>query len=241
MEPGDFFKVTSLHSSHADDFASHYRFIYKYVPLERMLEILQKQQIVFVNPFMWSDPFDSFIFKRFITKPDNLLLESLYCMCLTLNPHSEAYWKTYASKNYTARLNIDPSPFFSFINDNTTNFWLGKMKYIKESLFIEEIGKLRGLKASFKLKEPNDVFMKAFLMKRMPFQYEEEVRILINSKPNEDRLKRYKCSISDFIKEIRLDPRMTKPEETALKNYIKQFGIKVTKSQLFTEKKIVIN
>lgn len=241
MKPGEFFKVTKTDSSNSDEFALKYKSIYKYVPLERMLQILQNKQIVFVNPYKWNDPFDSFIFKRYMSEPGNILLESLYCMCLTLNPHSEAYWKTYATNNYTARLNINPSPFFSFINDNTTSFWLGKMNYIKESQFIEEIEKLKGLKASFKIKEPNDVFLNAFLMKRMPFQYEEEVRILINSEPNKDKLKRYKCSISDFIKEIRLDPRMTKSEETALKNYIKQFGIKVTKSQLFTEKKIVIN
>jgi hypothetical protein len=241
MNQGEFYKVSDINSKQVADFVSQHKFVYKYVPLERMLETLQKQQIVFVNPYKWHDPFDNFIFKRFMSEIDNTLLASLYCMCLTLNPHSEAYWKTYATENYTARFKLDTHSFFSFLKNNTGCFWLGKMSYIKESILIEEIKKLKGLKNSFKLDDPNDIFMKAFLMKRMPFQYEEEVRVLIKSAPTEDRLKRYNGTIKDIIKEIRLDPRMNRPEESALKDYIKKFEIKVTKSQLFTEKKIIIN
>jgi hypothetical protein len=114
------------------------------------------------------------------------------------------------------------------------------MKYIKESELIGTIKTLTGLKNSFTLKRPDDTFMKAFLMKRMPFQYEDEVRILIKSNASNKGIKKYKSTIKNIVMEIRLDPRMNKPEELAMKFYIKTFSIKVTKSQLFTDKKIVI-
>lgn len=51
-----------------------------------------------------------------------------------------------------------------------------------------------------------------------------------------DGLMRFNGTIWDSIMEIRLDPRMNKPEESALKDHIKKFEIKVTEPQLFTEK-----
>jgi hypothetical protein len=115
MKPGDFIEVNDSNTKIIDEFASQHKFIYKFVPLERMLEVLQKKEIAFANPIKWTDPFDNFMFKSFISGTSSNLLSSLYCMCLTLNPHSEAYWKTYAKDNYTARLKFDTAALISFI------------------------------------------------------------------------------------------------------------------------------
>ena len=75
----------------------------------------------------------------------------------------------------------------------------------------------------------------------MPFKYEEEVRFLIKTNKVKGNFKSYNIKISKIIEEVRLDPHMGKYQEIALKEYLKKFSIKVTKSQLFSGKKIIIN
>jgi len=82
-------------------------------------------------------------------------------------------------------------------------------------------------------------FLEAFFYKRKPFEYENEVRLLIKSKPTKNGLKRIKIKDHSFIKEIKLDPRMGKNEETAWKEHLKKRNFEVTKSHLFKEKKII--
>ena len=45
--------------------------------------------------------------------------------------------------------------------------------------------------------------------------------------------------VTEYITEIRLDPRMGVNEEKAWKGVLKDYVTKITKSQLFTEKNIL--
>jgi len=212
--------------------------IYRFVPIERLIETLEKSKLTFINPSIWKDPFDNFLFRQSI---NNNFLSSIYCLCFTLNPHSEAYWKAYSRNGFAARFKINFDNFLSFMSQRKETSWLIKMEYLVESKLIEKLRTMKGLKSSLLNNYPNDIFLEAFHYKRIPFKYEEEVRFLVKSNKTKGNFKSYKINISDIIEEIRLDPRMGKYQELALKEYLKKFQIKVTKSQLFSEKKININ
>lgn len=214
---------------------------YRYVPIHRMLELLRKQQIAFVNPKKWSDPFDNFLF-RALDKSEarDSFLDALYVLCFTLNPHSQAYWQNYSTDGWAARLEIRTREFFQCLLQSTDDIWLGRIKYIAESELRARLRSKKGLKASLLEKAPNRTFIDFFHLKRWPFKYEEEVRVMIHSTKLKEGIKKLDIEPSKVINSIRLDPRMSSEEAIVYKDYLKKFSIELTKSQLFTKRAIKI-
>lgn len=240
MRPGEYIKISKSNQSKINAFINKNEYIYRYLPMDRMLATLQKATLTFVNPDKWKDPFDNFLFKQTLRAGSTSFLKSLYCLCFTLNPHSQAYWENYSSDGFAARFKINTKNFINFLLSIKEPVWLGKMEYLYESKLVEKIKNIKGLKEAISRNGPNDLFLKAFHYKRMPFKYEEEIRILIKGQENPQGLRKYKIDIRGIIEEIRLDPRISKPEELAWKDYLKKFDIKTTKSQFFIKKNILL-
>lgn len=238
MQEGDF-SVFNDNNDQIADFCAENEYIYRFLPLERFLETIQTNKIAFISPRKWNDPFDNFLFRQHVENENNFL-NKIYVLCFTLNPHSQAYWKTYAQEGYCVRLKIRTKVFFDLLMKNRDKVWLGRMKYLNETKLVEELQQTKGLKNSLEDNKINELFIKTFLLKRRPFQYEKESRIIIQSNVNETGVKQINIDAKQIIKDIYLDPRMGKYETIAWKNYLKQFGILVRKSLLFKEKNITI-
>ena len=239
IKSGEYFKVDEKTSYIMEQFISKHKFIYRYLPMEYLLDSIQNNQMVFINPKKWNDPFDNYMFKLPESKTDESFTSNIFCQCITLNPHSQAYWKTYGDNGFAARLKISTKEYLDSIKNTKLQFWIGKMDYMRESILIEKFREIKNLKTTLSSPIVSNEFLTAFFLKRKPFEYEEEIRLLIKSKKTKTGLKKIKVSNSDIIKEIRLDPRMGKSETIAWKSYLKSFNIEVTKSQLFTDKKIL--
>ena len=98
-----------------------------------------------------------------------------------------------------------------------------------------------GLKDALENDTISNLFLNVFTLKRMPFEIEKEVRILIESSPKNDGIRRVTIDLLDIINDIYLDPRIKENEEKAIKTYIKSFGFSssiVRKSRLFEDKHI---
>ena len=236
--PGEYIKIGNHPQKEIEEFIKKHEFIYRYLPIEYLLDTLQKKTLTFINPIKWNDPFDNFMFKLEKEGDTSSFTSQLFCQCLTLNPHSQAYWKTYGGDGYSARLKIKTEKFIELIGSKNDQFWIGRMKYLKEGDLIENIKKIENLKDDLSTTKVTKGFLKAFFLKRKPFEYENEIRFLIKSKATKNELKKIKFKNLDIVKEIRLDPRMGSAEETAFKEYLSKFEIKVTKSHLFKSKKI---
>lgn len=118
--------------------------------------------------------------------------------------------------------------------------WLGKLIYIKEKTFIEKLQNTVNLKKTLEGATVNDTFLQLFHLKRIPFEYEKEVRFIFEASSTKDNLKRIDIKLSDIIQDIYLDPYMGTSETKAWKEYLSQYKIKVIKSLLFKNKKIDI-
>ncbi len=239
IKAGEYFKVGTASSTKLKQLIKKHEYIYRYLPMEHLLDSLQNNKMVFINPGKWNDPFDNYLFKLAKKKSVNSFTSNLFCQCITLNPHSQAYWKTYGGNGFAARLQIKTAKYLNKIKNYGSPFWIGKMKYLRESILITDMKAIPNLKSDLSKMTVSDGFLKAFFLKRKPFEYENEMRLLIKSNPTINGLKKIKIDNSNLIEEIRLDPNMGKSEEKAWKDYLKTFKIKVTKSQLFTEKKIL--
>lgn len=239
MKEGEYIYLNKSNQNAIDKFCEENEYIYRFLPLERLLETLQTSRITFVSPKKWNDPFDNFLFRQELQN-DNNFLNKLFVLCFTQNSHSQAYWKTYAPEGYCVRLRIKSSELLSLLNNDKLTVILGKMKYLNETKIVEELQQTIGLKKAIEKDRINDTFIKTFLLKRRPFKYEEESRIIVQSKANESGLRRLPINIKKVIKDIYLDPRMEKHETLAWREYLKQFGIPVIKSKLFENKNIII-
>lgn len=241
IKSGEYFKESKLNHKKLDELIEKHKYVYRYLPMEYLLDSLQNNQLVFINPIKWNDPFDNYLFKTAKkNKYDNSFTKNLFCQCITLNPHSQAYWKTYGGNGFAARLQIRTVEYIKILKKNNYPLWIGKMNYLKQSILIEKLKKIPHLKTNLSSNKISEGFLKAFFFKRKPFEYEDEIRFLIKSSPTKGNLKKIKVNNTEIIKEIRLDPRMGISEERAWKDYLNNsFKIKVTKSQLFTDKKIL--
>lgn len=239
MKEGEYIVLNNSNKNDIEKFYRDNQYIYRYLPLERFLEVLHKEQLTFVSPKKWNDPFDNFLFKQDI-KNTSTFMKKVYVLCFTHNPHSQAYWKTYANEGYCVRLRLRTQEFLELMMNNKDKVWLGKMKYQNESILIQSLQQTEGLRNALEETKINDTFIKTFLLKRMPFKYEEESRIIVQSFPHHSGLKKVKISIKDIISDILLDPRMQANETKAWKSYLEKFEIPVRKSLLFSEKEIKI-
>jgi hypothetical protein len=236
----NYIKLEESNNKLIDEFCKKHQYIYRYLPFERFLEVMHKKKIAFLSPSKWKDPFDNFLFNYVVNNNENSFIHRLFVGCFTLNPHSEAYWKTYAPEGYSVRLRFETRKLFDLVLNLKERAWFGELNYKRETEIIEIFQNTEGLKAALYQKNVNDTFLKVFSLKRMPFEYEREVRIIIQSKNTKDGIRKVNIDLKDLIRGIYLDPRIKTNEEKAFKAYLSQFGIQVSKSQLFQVKNIVI-
>lgn len=240
MKHGAHIRLTEENRKDIDLFCSKNKYIYRFLPLERLLEILDKKILTFVSPTKWNDPFDNFLFKEYEV-PQESFLNRLYVLCFTHNSHSQAYWNTYSPSGFGVRLRIRSEEFIKMLMRNNDKVWLGKMDYKYESRLTEQLKNLVGLRDSMLLDEPNPTFFEAFHLKRMPFEYEKESRFsILLSDENKSGLKKINIDPESVFSEIYLDPKMGDNETKAWKKHLSQYKIPVKKSLLFKDKNITI-
>jgi hypothetical protein len=233
-------RLLDSNSQVIDRFCKKHKYIYRYLPIERFFELVHKNKFAFISPNKWNDPFDNFLFNYEIQNKDNSFLNKLYVGCFTLNPHSQAYWKTYAPEGYSVRLRFETKKLFDLVLNLKDRSWFGELNYKRETEIIEIFQNTNGLKASLEENEVNDTFLKVFSLKRKPFEYENEVRIIIESKKLKDGIRRVNIELTSLISDVYLDPRIKPNEEKVFKEYLKPYNLKVRHSKLFQHKNIKI-
>lgn len=207
MKEGDYIVLNESNRNEIEKFCNENEYIYRYLPLERFLEVLQTNKLAFVSPRLWNDPFDNFLFRQDIVNKNNFL-EKLFVLCFTHNSHSQAYWKTYALEGYCVRIKLKTKEFLELLINEKDTVWLCKMMYLNESKIVENLQQKIGLKKALEEDRINKTFLNTFILKRRPFKYEEESRIIVQSRPNINGVRKLKIDIKECIKDIYLDPRM---------------------------------
>ncbi len=199
------------------------KLLYKVLPLDRIMESLEKGKWAFVSPTLWTDPFErafleaeykhkgkTFSLPIKPSKQENGLCYTLFASCFTETPESEAFWKTYSPNGDGIRVTINVSDFTTKLSKlKDYDVYIGKAVYEKyESLykFKDDLSFWRKIQSS----TVNKTHLELLLKKRLPFAYEDEVRILLLRK-NPMTKSVAKVTIPNFqslIKAIKLDPRM---------------------------------
>lgn len=197
------------------------KLLHKYMPLERVLEMLTNQTLWFANPTIWKDPFE----KRFIENVYNIggaqksfpWKDRVYCMCTTQTATSEAYWNAYSAEEIGVSIKFNRQVLLNELERLAAagnRIYIGKVQYQKTQV-------IKGLLSNNPFLNPSgtpitslgteEMKVRLLLLKRLAYQYENEIRFFIvrnkTAKQNGTSLK-YNIPNTDLIDSISLDPRI---------------------------------
>ncbi len=188
----------------------------KYTPLSR----LNPDELVFVSPKMWSDPYETRFYDVDYSKR-GLFAPELFCMCLTSKQatNEDAMWRMYAVKGeemVKARVNIQRilDGLDKEAQAKKFKVYIGNVEYISatelRSITLKsEAGKHFFRDSSGALNMSLCQFLSLMSLKRVAFSYENEVRIFIV--PDEDSTldisdNLAKVSCSRYITDVTVSP-----------------------------------
>lgn len=200
------------------------KMLFRVMPLDRVMEILEKNRWAFVSPTLWNDPFE----KAFLEaeykhnnstfslpiKPSKGSSEelnyTLFSVCLTETKESEAFWKTYSPNGDGIRITLNASQLKASLSKiRDYDVYIGKAVY-EDYETLYRFQKDAPFWKELKAKETNETHLKLLLKKRLPFKYENEIRVLLLRKiPMSKSVAKVKiANTKNLIKGIKLDPRM---------------------------------
>lgn len=212
------------------EFLKH-KLLYKHMPLENALRSLNEKYFWFANPSSWKDPFEKrFLEAKYIMNGKEVNFNwknKVFCTCLTQTLTSEAYWNIYKHNNIGIEFRIYRKKLLEELKnlDGTYKIFIGRAEYLKTSEIkrdLREIPFSPPIAANIKIN--SDTFAsRLFLLKRIAFKYEDEIRIIIVKKnpTKEVGIKvNYKCNNTDIIHQIVLDPNLGENTSLMLKKVL---------------------
>lgn len=158
---------------------------YKYMPLSRVLQMLENRKMAFIYPKLWNDSYEIKYLNTDFSKY-GYHQDKLYCLCVRNdNLNQEASWKIYKEpQDPLIRLSINAIKLMqnvaSFSKKNNAKVYFSKMDY---KLTTKEINDLYKCSSPFYEQYIQDMdelkYIKLMSLKRNAFSYENERRIFL--------------------------------------------------------------
>lgn len=121
--------------------------VFKYLPLDRFVKMVDNNELVFVSPETWYDPFEQ-LYYGINCSSRGYVTEDIACMCVSekSSTNEDASWKVYAGSNDKAvRLSIEQEKLLHLLEDyakaNGFEVYIGKVDYSFERTEIEKLHK----------------------------------------------------------------------------------------------------
>ena len=223
-------------------------FIFKYMPLERALQLLETKKLWFSNPSFWNDPFERrFIDGEYENGKRFTWQGRVYCMCTTSNSTSEASWKAYSGNDLAVQLMFDRKVYESIldcacIHSGISNVFLGRMDYQVTKDIIKSLSQIEFYDKKKLNLNSKEFKARLLLLKRKAFEYEDEFRAIIVKKDKSDAagITVDIPNIAKLIKKITIGPTVGEEEFKMIKEHLmtKYFftNKKIEKSNLYNYK-----
>lgn len=203
------------------------RAINRVLPIERLMEMIQKKQLIMPQINHWEDPYENFFLRSEVYQDGEKVdlygeSELLFGQCWSLAEENDTMWRIYSPDRKSVLIKTTINKLFNQIQrsgliENESNIglltdkYIGKVEYITQNEFNEwrdtqvYSGNL------------TDNIIDSLYLKREYFRHEEEIRVIYladneDSNFTDSSKNLIKLSIEpfDFIEEIKFDPRVDK-------------------------------
>lgn len=229
------------------EFTKGKQLIYKFMPLERALNLLNTQTIWFANPETWADPYECrFINATYDGKRPFAWKGRVFCACFTDNATSEASWNAYSSNSYCIQFAFKRDALFELLNNHqnanpNNKVFLDKVEYMQTKQIERPLSAIPfDPRLSHSAKVSSIEFkVRMLLLKRIAFRYENEYRAII-VKPkatDESGIQVPIPDMSSLLRQITIGPKVEPDTYKMLKNvFVEKYGlstIRIQQSQLY--------
>lgn len=232
------------------------------MPLENALRTLKDKSLWFANPMTWKDPFERrFLEAKYMYKGEEKNFTwkgKVFCTCMTQTITSEAFWNVYSRGGIGIELRVNREKLLEELSryDDTYKIFIGKAEYLKTEDICKDLRKIPfiqpvGIDANLN----TEMFAaRLFLLKRIAYKYEDEIRIIIvkkNATKENGIAINYECENNELFHRIVLDPNIGDYTAEMLKSlFVSEYGFsplnrngklfnRVLRSQLYAKQKQV--
>ena len=216
--------------------------LYRFISYETLLDYLVNKRFPFSKCKLFKDPWELFFNDAEFIIDDNDSWgdphkEHLFAMCFTKTEESEALWRIYSKNKSGVKIVVSVERLKKLVKDSYLDFdvYLQEMVYddnVKnEDFFVNKFPNAKTIK---------ELRRACLFLKRKAFEYEQEVRLVLDSKkerPDEDIYHILVEDPNEIIEKIVLSPRIDNEMVILQRKILKdKFGFKgdIAKSQLYT-------
>ncbi len=211
--------------------------LYKYMTLESALITLDTKKLWFANPTTWKDPFEKrFIEAKYLDGKEEKEFKwknRIFSICMSQTKVSEASWRIYSPDSIGVQLRINRDVLLDELKkmEGDYNIYIGKAEYMKTDEITRNLSAIP-FNPPQRTSVNTDIYAaRLFMLKRLAFQYEDEIRIMLvkkdmkNPKYSKGIMMPYKCENTDLIQRIVLDPTIGKNTYNLIRDFlIKKYG-----------------
>lgn len=220
--------------------------IYRIDTLDHVILNALKGKLRLSSPSSWEDPWEDSLWRTVINMDYDRYNSKYECFaqCWTTNPSCEAIWRRFKVKGRAIRIETTIKSLLSSIKipngedngDLDNQVFLSKVHYLgekdKEDLRHEILEYLRG---KWDCPKFDLVRIASLFSKRLPFEYESEVRLVFRQNRDSNTSQGFFEFDSDphiMITSLQLDPWCGAQEYTTIARLLRAFGFKCSLSDL---------
>ena len=206
--------------------------IYKFITLDRLVELFVQKHNTLVAPRKWEDPFEN-ILERVLYRKKNdgtlfkfPLRDRAYGQCWTLHPDHDSAWRCYLQDKNGAQLTSTIRKLYISLKNAENQYpmmscFIGRVAYKKESWFSDPLRIARYFRRGGTQRHVDTL-----LWKREAFRWEKEIRHLYldpHAQTHGD-LFHYAVDPCALISDVTLDPRLSKQVADSYSTVLREIG-----------------
>ncbi len=228
--------LINFKSSESDHIVNDNYSLFRVFPFNRFIDIVHKNQLVFVNPSKWEDPYENILNGKIITDSVGQKFtcpsyaNSYYAQCWFVPPEMDAMWRIYSQDKLGVLVEsctalLYKSIIKAFLHP-VQQLFIGKIKYLDESEFKSRFEDPEFLQSVIQTTMYGRGGMEPYLFKRNAFSHEKEVRLLIKDciTREESDVLSVPFNPTENFPRVFLDPRLQKEDFERYRYILKTSG-----------------
>lgn len=225
--------------------------LYRIVPFDSLLQMLNERTIVLVHTDRWEDVYENFLVNEVFMRagremPIYKLARRFYGQCWTSRMSSDALWRIYSQDRKSVRIKTTIGKLDDSLpsDDKDGVFLIGKVEYYSQRKIEEDLLVLEQVA----MDQLSLLMLQSLFVKRSSFSHESEYKVVFMSNSNpESRFDVISFPIDplSFIESVCFDPRADDAYvDRCTKVLTGAFGFsksRIKKSSLYSFKPMMIN
>lgn len=241
--------------------------LYRIMNIDRLCDLINNKRLGMVHPQRWEDPYEVFLMRSngVTSQGQNVgfepITKSLYGLCFSLKPECDGLWRNYTTNSckectfceWTKRHGTQPitvkikttgkklmEAFYDIQNQfHPLCYWIGKVDYCNSAQISQIVSE-----GASRITDGTGVdLIKTLLVKREPFEYEQEVRLLYYKssqnaidQQNTPDMYFFNVDPNNLIEEIEFSPWVDDKDVRQFTKMIKKYyNGAVSRSKLYDE------